>query len=129
MAPAFEELRRAEFQCCGNERDVFQADISFAAFNSADIAAIQAHSEREVFLTPPTGLPEFADTTAEDASRISVAGEDNGVIKFTRKTPFGTAGWTKKKDNLNAAEKMAVERSARQKDSGAATATAAKPAL
>ncbi len=82
----------------------------------------------------PFGVRRFqpenvADTTAEDASRISVAGEDNGVIKFTRKTPFGTAGWTKKKDNLNAAEKMAVERSARQKDSGAATATAAKPAL
>ena len=70
MAPAFEEFRRAEFQCCGNERDVFKADISFAAFNSADIAAIQAHSEREVFLTPPTGLPEFADTTAEEGFDI-----------------------------------------------------------
>lgn len=72
---------------------------------------------------------EQADTTAADAARMIVAGEENGVVRFQRKTPFGLTSWTRKKDQLNAAEKMAVERAATRKESGGASATAtAKPA-
>lgn len=70
---------------------------------------------------------EQADTTAADAARMIVAGEENGVVRFQRKTPFGLTSWSRKKDQLNAAEKMAVERAATRRESGGATATA-KPA-
>jgi hypothetical protein len=77
----------------------------------------------------PFGVRRFepenvADTTAEDADRITVAGEENGVIRFSRKTPFGSAKWSKPKAKLNPAEKMAVERAAKQKDASGAAATA-----
>jgi hypothetical protein len=77
----------------------------------------------------PFGVRKFEpqpviDTTAEEAARISVTGEENGVIRFSRKTPFGSASWSKPKDKLNAAEKMAVEHAAKQKDASGTSATA-----
>ena len=104
-------------------------EISPGLFQAKDDTGKVWHYTRTPFGVRRFQPENLADTTAEEASRIAVTGEENGLIKFTRKTPFGTAGWTRKKENLNAAEKMAVERSARQKDSGGATATAAKPAL
>jgi hypothetical protein len=83
----------------------------------------------------PFGVRRFepqvqADTTAEDAARLIVAGEEKGVVRFQRKTPFGLTSWSRKKDQLNAAEKMALERVAltRKESGGGASATAtAKP--
>ena len=82
----------------------------------------------------PFGVSRFEprhheDTTAADAAGITVIGEDAGVVRFERKTPFGFARWTGKRDRLTAAEKMALERTASRKDGLNATATApAKPA-
>lgn len=83
----------------------------------------------------PFGVRRFepqalADTTAEDAARLIVAGQEKGVVRFQRKTPFGLASWSRKMDQLNAAEKMAWERAGAngKESSGGASATAtAKP--
>ena len=83
----------------------------------------------------PFGVRRFepqaqTDTTAEDAARLIVAGEEKDVVRFQRKTPFGLTSWSRKKDQLNAAEKMALERVSltRKESGGGASATAtAKP--
>lgn len=83
----------------------------------------------------PFGVRRFepqtqTDTTAEDAARLIVAGQEKGVVRFQRKTPFGLTSWSRKMDQLNAAEKMALERAAGtgKESSGGASATAtAKP--
>ncbi len=104
-------------------------EIEPGLFQAQDESGKVWHYTRTPFGVRRFELENLADTTAGEAARITVAGEENGLIKLTRKTPFGTAGWTRKKNQLNAAEKMAVERAARQKDSVGASATAAKPAL
>jgi hypothetical protein len=76
----------------------------------------------------PFGVRKFPperlkDTTAVEAARIAVLSQDGETVKFERKTPFGTTAWSKSKDKLNAAEKLALAKSAENKN---ATATAKK---
>jgi hypothetical protein len=104
-------------------------EIEPGLFQAKDDAGKVWHYTRTPFGVRRFEPENLKDTTAEEAARISVTGEENGVVRFVRKTPFGSAAWSKKRDKLNAAEKMALERSAGGKSSngGGATATA-KPA-
>jgi hypothetical protein len=99
-------------------------EIEPGLFQSKDDKGKVWHYTRTPFGVRRFEPENVADTTAEDAARISIVGEENGVVRFSRKTPFGSAGWSKSKDKLNAAEKMAVERAAKQKDASGASATA-----
>ncbi|MEZ5401714.1 MAG: hypothetical protein R2729_18720 [Bryobacteraceae bacterium] len=56
--------------------------------------------------------PESApDDSAKEAEFITALDLGGGTVEFTRKTPFGKATWTRKSDDLNDAEKLALERS------------------
>jgi hypothetical protein len=87
------------------------------------------------YASTPFGVRRFepqkhGDTTALEASVITVAGQEDGVVRFERRTPFGVSKWSKKKDELTPVEKIAVERAAaHSKDSrgGPAATAAAKP--
>lgn len=104
-------------------------EIEKGLFQAKDETGKVWHYTRTPFGVRKFEPEHLKDDTAEEAARLTVTGEDGDMVKFVRKTPFGTAGWSRKKDKLNAAEKMAFERAARQSKDGAATATAAKPAI
>ena len=99
-------------------------EIEPGLFQAKDGAGKVWHYTRTPFGVRRFEPEHLKDTTAEEAARITVTGEENGVVRFVRKTPFGTAGWSRKKDKLNAAEKMALERTGARKEEGGATATA-----
>lgn len=104
-------------------------EIQPGLFQAKDDAGKVWHYTRTPFGVRRFEPENLKDTTAEEAARITVTGEENGTVRFSRKTPFGAATWSKKREKLNAAEKMAVERAATDKNGGGASATAtAKPA-
>ncbi len=102
-------------------------EVEPGLFQAKDASGKTWHYTRTPFGVRRFEPEHLRDTTAEEAERIMVAGEEDGVVRFSRKTPFGTTGWSRKKDKLNAAEKMAVERAAQPKDAGGSTSAAAKP--
>ena len=53
------------------------------------------------------------DTKVKDAQEIPdfEAVEEGDIVRFTRSTPFGVHSWTKKKAELSAIEKKALEKS------------------
>jgi len=51
------------------------------------------------------------DTAAVEADFITAFDKGGDTVEFERKTPFGKAKWTRKRVDLNDAEKLAVERS------------------
>lgn len=61
-----------------------------------------------------------------EESRHLTAVEEGDTVRFERKTPFGVNKWTRKKDNLSTAERMALDRA--QGKSSAPSTAAAKPA-
>jgi hypothetical protein len=54
-----QQIRWPDSKGVGQEADVVQADVAFAAFNAADIGAVQPCFVRERFLTPPARLPQL----------------------------------------------------------------------
>lgn len=99
-------------------------EVEPGLFQAKDAAGKTWHYTRTPFGVRRFEPQHLEDTTAEEASRISVVAKDGDTVSFERKTPFGAAKWTKKKDQLNAAEKMAMERP--RQSSTAAAAKAAK---
>jgi hypothetical protein len=64
----------------------------------------------------PFGVRRFEpelieDDSAREADYITAVDKGGDEIEFERKTPFGKAKWTRKRGDLNDAEKLAVERS------------------
>ena len=56
-------------------------------------------------------VPELVpDDSANEASFITAIDKGGDTVFFERKTPFGKAQWTRKRADLNDAEKLAVER-------------------
>jgi hypothetical protein len=102
-------------------------EIEPGLFEAKDAAGKVWHYTRTPFGVRRFEPERLKDDTAEEAARITVVSEEDGVVRFVRKTPFGTAGWSKKKDKLNAAEKMALEQAAASRKNAGAAATAAKP--
>lgn len=98
-------------------------EVEPGLFEAKDAAGKTWHYTRTPFGVRRFEPVQLKDTTAEEASRINVIGQDGDSVKFERKTPWGSAKWSKKKDQLNAAEKLAMDRP-RQPRSGAATAAA-----
>ncbi|MCC6538313.1 MAG: hypothetical protein IT162_12225 [Bryobacterales bacterium] len=78
----------------------------------------------------PFGVSRFEpqvrkDTTVEEAGLIEITSKEGDTINFERRTPFGKAKWSRKRAELNAAEKMAVARTETPAPRAAATATKA----
>lgn len=78
----------------------------------------------------PFGVSRFEpqvrkDTTVEEAGLIEITSKEGDTINFERRTPFGKAKWSRKRTELNAAEKMAVARTEAPAPRAAATATKA----
>ncbi len=78
----------------------------------------------------PFGVSRFEpqvrkDTTVEEAAVIEITGKEGDAIQFERRTPFGKAKWSRKRTELNAAEKLAVARTETAAPRAAATATKA----
>ncbi|MEZ5354532.1 MAG: hypothetical protein R2762_18020 [Bryobacteraceae bacterium] len=55
----------------------------------------------------PESIP---DDSANEAAFLTAIDKGGDTVEFERKTPFGKAKWTRKRDELNDAEKLAVER-------------------
>lgn len=73
----------------------------------------------------PFGLVKFAEEDAmPDAEPVAdLAAVDKGdTVEFQRRTPFGVSKWTRKKDELDANEKAALERSRRANSSASGKA-------
>lgn len=67
---------------------------------------------------PVDGVSPFGDVKAKaseaavaDGSDITQVVEEGESLRFERKSPFGAYKWTRKKTELNAAERQAWERS------------------
>ncbi|MBM3798045.1 MAG: hypothetical protein FJW31_29305 [Acidobacteria bacterium] len=78
----------------------------------------------------PFGVSRFEpqvrkDTMVEEAGLIEITGKEGDTINFERRTPFGKAKWSRKRAELNTAEKMAVARTEAPAPRAAATATKA----
>ena len=65
----------------------------------------------------PFGLAKFeasqTPVTADDEADGVIAREKGEMVEFERKTPFGISKWTKKKGEMNASERTALERSSK----------------
>ena len=103
-------------------------EIEPGLFQANDAAGKVWHYTRTPFGVRRFEPQNHEDTTAAEAARIMVDGEDANGVRFERKTPFGSTKWSRKKGDLNAAEKMALERHAGKKDERGPATAAAKPA-
>lgn len=101
-------------------------EVEPGLYQAKDAAGKTWHYTRTPFGVRRFEPQRTEDTTAEEASRISVVAKEGDTVSFERKTPFGSAKWTKKRDQLNAAEKLAMERP--KQPSSAPAAAAAKAA-
>ena len=59
--------------------NVLQADVAFASLDTADVAAVEAHSECEIFLAPPAIFSKLAHTIAEESFDVAV-GHGDGIV-------------------------------------------------
>ena len=86
-----------------------------------------AQGKKWIYRKTPFGLARLedkpADTTAAapSASLVTTATEDGDTVRFERPGPFGMYRWQKKKTELDADERAALERS---RDKTSATAKA-----
>lgn len=104
-------------------------EIEPGLFQAKDASGKTWHYTRTPFGVRRFEPQQREDTTVEEASRISVVAQDGDSVTFERKTPWNSARWSKKKDKLNAAEKLALDRPAKQprESATAAKAASAKP--
>jgi hypothetical protein len=66
----------------------------------------------------PFGVRKFepeniADAPAKEAGYITAIDDGSDTIRFERQMPFGKMRWTRKRSELNAAEKIAVQKAAK----------------
>ena len=59
--------------------NVLQADVAFASLDTADVAAVEAHSVCEIFLAPPAIFSKQAHTIAEESFDVAV-GHGDGIV-------------------------------------------------
>lgn len=64
----------------GNQINVFQADVSLATFDAADITAVETDAECELFLAPTSVFAKLAHAISE--KQLDVAVGHNGGIVF-----------------------------------------------
>ena len=77
---------------------------------------IDAQGKAWRYRKTPFGLVRFAEEDAmpDDEPITDIAAVDKGdTVEFQRRTPFGISKWTRKKSELDANEKLALERSRR----------------
>jgi len=78
---------------------------------------IDAQGKAWRYRKTPFGLVKFAEEDAmpdEDDPLDDIAAVDKGeTVEFQRRTPFGISTWTRKKTELDANEKLALEKARR----------------
>jgi len=68
-----QQLVGLDVQRFGEPSDVPQTHIAFAAFNTADIAPVQADDQGKMLLTPSVRVTQGSDSLAErDKNRLSI---------------------------------------------------------
>jgi len=91
--------------------------------------AVDGQGKAWMYKRTPFGMMKSAELSApEQQKRDGVADpldgmtvkEDGDSLKFSRPGPFGVYAWTKKKNDLNADEKVVWERSQKAKTSSTA---------
>lgn len=84
---------------------------------------IDAQGKAWRYRKTPFGLVRFAEEDAmppEDEPLSDIAAVDKGdTVEFQRRTPFGISKWTRKKTELDANEKLALERAQRSSTAAA----------
>ena len=80
LRPAFERFGEADLKRGRDQFNVLQADVAFAALDTADVAAVEAHPECEIFLAPPAIFSKLAHTIAEEGFDVVVRHGDGIVV-------------------------------------------------